>query len=124
MTTIERDVLVSGARRPAVLAGIRARRHWNLVESVDDLSQVGLLGVLEAVEIIEAEARGIRFRRGPGCRACRVRGYLGRIGLFEVLTLNDELPLLLTYKYRESIDMAAATGVEPTRMEPAVLLLT
>src|SRR5215468_5222543 len=39
------------------------------------------------------------------------------------MTLREELALLLTYKYRESIEMAAATGAEPTRMEPVRFLL-
>jgi type II secretory ATPase GspE/PulE/Tfp pilus assembly ATPase PilB-like protein len=47
--------------------------------------------VLDAVGITPLEARAIRFRRGAGCRACHGRGFLGRIGLFEVLTLNDDL---------------------------------
>lgn len=32
---------------------------------------------------------GQRVRRGDGCALCRQTGYLGRIGIFELLVLND-----------------------------------
>ena len=36
------------------------------------------------------------FERGSGCSACRQTGYRGRAGLFELLTLTDEIRQLLT----------------------------
>ncbi len=38
-----------------------------------------------------AELRGIRFRRGAGCAECRQRGYLGRVAIFELLSLTPSL---------------------------------
>jgi type II secretory ATPase GspE/PulE/Tfp pilus assembly ATPase PilB-like protein len=35
------------------------------------------------------------FRRGTGCVTCAYTGYLGRIGLFEVLIVSDEMRTLL-----------------------------
>ena len=35
------------------------------------------------------------FSAGPGCEVCRGTGYLGRVGLFEVLEIDDELRDLL-----------------------------
>lgn len=35
------------------------------------------------------------FRRGAGCEACRQTGYAGRIGLFEVLEVDDTLRRLI-----------------------------
>lgn len=35
------------------------------------------------------------FRRGKGCDACQGRGYRGRVGLFEVLEMDDELRRLI-----------------------------
>ena len=32
-----------------------------------------------------------KLTRGVGCRACRDTGYRGRLGLYELLTLNDDL---------------------------------
>ncbi len=37
------------------------------------------------------EFDGIDFRRGIGCDACRGTGYRGRVGLFELLEMNDSL---------------------------------
>jgi len=34
---------------------------------------------------------GARLRRGPGCRRCRTTGYLGRIGLYELLVLTEPI---------------------------------
>jgi len=51
--------------------------------------------VLEAVGISPEEASSIPFRRGRGCRTCHGRGYLGRIGVFEVLVLDEPFRLLI-----------------------------
>jgi type II secretory ATPase GspE/PulE/Tfp pilus assembly ATPase PilB-like protein len=46
--------------------------------------------------IEEAEANGIHALREPvGCDRCRGTGYRGRIGLFEIFRLNDELHELI-----------------------------
>jgi len=34
-------------------------------------------------------AKGEKLRRGTGCRACRNTGYRGRIGIYELLTVDD-----------------------------------
>ncbi len=41
-----------------------------------------------------AEVRS-RFRKGAGCEACRGTGYHGRVGCFELLTVDDETRLLI-----------------------------
>jgi len=35
--------------------------------------------------------KGMRYWKGAGCQECRGSGYLGRVGLFEILVLNDEI---------------------------------
>jgi type II secretory ATPase GspE/PulE/Tfp pilus assembly ATPase PilB-like protein len=37
----------------------------------------------------------IEFDYGAGCKLCTHTGYHGRIGLFEILTMSDEIRLLL-----------------------------
>ena len=64
--------------------------------------------VLESVGLHPDEARGITFRRGTGCRTCHGRGYLGRIGLYEVLTVNEEIRLLIMRGASEEEIQAAA----------------
>lgn len=41
---------------------------------------------------------GGRFLRGKGCPACRMTGYKGRIGIFELLTFDDILRSFITEK--------------------------
>jgi len=36
-----------------------------------------------------ADAAGLTFKRGRGCPACRHAGYRGRVGVFELLVLNE-----------------------------------
>lgn len=43
-------------------------------------------------EALGAERDGLeRVRRGRGCEACRGSGYRGRVGIFELMALDDEL---------------------------------
>jgi len=37
-----------------------------------------------------------KLRRGAGCRACRNTGYRGRLGVYELLRMNDELRHMIT----------------------------
>jgi type IV pilus assembly protein PilB len=64
--------------------------------------------VLESVGLRPHEARDTSFRRGMGCRTCHGRGYLGRIGLYEVLTVNEEIRLLIMRGASEEEIQAAA----------------
>jgi len=43
--------------------------------------------LLEELEL----APGTKFYRGKGCERCRNSGYTGRIGIFEVLKMNDRI---------------------------------
>jgi type IV pilus assembly protein PilB len=63
---------------------------------------------LEAVGISATDARSIRFKRGAGCRTCRGRGYLGRMGVYEVLVLDEELRCLIMRSAPETELQAAA----------------
>ncbi len=36
-------------------------------------------------------SRGKRFYRGAGCEVCNNTGYKGRVGLFELMIMNDDL---------------------------------
>ncbi len=47
--------------------------------------------VLDDLEITSEQARGKRFYRGAGCEMCNNTGYKGRVGLFELMIMNNEL---------------------------------
>ncbi|MFN3652772.1 MAG: GspE/PulE family protein [Armatimonadota bacterium] len=51
--------------------------------------------VLERLGVPPEYVRDWHFRRGVGCRTCLNRGYLGRIGLYEVLLTDDRLRQLI-----------------------------
>jgi type IV pilus assembly protein PilB len=49
------------------------------------------------------DVRGKRFYYGKGCNACNNTGYKGRVGIFELMVLDDEL--------REVIMEGGSTGM-------------
>ena len=53
----------------------------------------------------------IRFSRGKGCLKCKDSGYKGRIGIFELMSLDDKLRALIAAKApREEIKMSAESA--------------
>ncbi len=44
---------------------------------------------LQRMGISAADLQGARFRKGRGCSACKQTGYKGRVGVFELLVLNE-----------------------------------
>jgi type IV pilus assembly protein PilB len=47
--------------------------------------------LLAELGVSEIEAKSHKFYRGKGCDNCNNTGYKGRIGLFELMIMNDEL---------------------------------
>jgi type IV pilus assembly protein PilB len=47
--------------------------------------------ILEDLEITSEQARGKRFYRGAGCEVCNNTGYKGRVGLFELMIMNNDM---------------------------------
>lgn len=43
------------------------------------------------LQLKREELNGKRFYRGRGCDVCNNTGYKGRVGLFELMIMNDEL---------------------------------
>ena len=71
----------------AILAQRLVRRICPECREEVDISE----DVLLELEIDPARAVGKKFYRGAGCSTCSNTGYKGRIGLFELLILDDEL---------------------------------
>ena len=57
--------------------------------------------MLQDLELTPADIAGKTFYRGKGCDACNNTGYKGRVGLFELMIMNDNL--------RDMIMKAAST---------------
>lgn len=77
-----------------VLAQRLARRICDGCKRPDSLSSIErtALGPL---------AEGLSTQRGTGCKLCRMTGYRGRIGLFELVQLNDEMRVLINNRAPE-----------------------
>jgi len=58
--------------------------------------------MLQDLELTAADIAGKTFYRGKGCDACNSTGYKGRVGLFELMLMNDNL--------RDMIMKAASTN--------------
>jgi type II secretory ATPase GspE/PulE/Tfp pilus assembly ATPase PilB-like protein len=62
----------------------------------EPVSRIKLLESLSILGCDPAEAEGVTTLRAPvGCDRCRGTGYRGRIGVFEIFRLNDELHELI-----------------------------
>jgi type IV pilus assembly protein PilB len=47
--------------------------------------------ILEDLELTSEQVRGKRFYRGAGCEICNNTGYKGRVGLFELMIMTNDL---------------------------------
>jgi type IV pilus assembly protein PilB len=47
--------------------------------------------ILADLELSPSDVKGKKFYRGKGCDNCNRTGYKGRVGLFELMLLNDEI---------------------------------
>ena len=60
----------------------------------------------------------IRFYKGKGCKACNDSGYSGRVGIFEVLEINDNIKeLILARADNEQIKKKAIENGMTTMFE-------
>jgi type IV pilus assembly protein PilB len=64
--------------------------------------------VLEAIGLKNDPSAPRTFRRGRGCRACHGRGVLGRIGVFEVLVVDEDIRRLIMRQASEDELQACA----------------
>ncbi len=62
--------------------------------------------VLQAIGINEIEAAKITFYHGEGCPACHGIGYKGRMGIFEMFIVNEELQQMI-YEGRTLVELRA-----------------
>ena len=59
--------------------------------------------------------KNLRLYRGSGCTACQHTGYSGRVGIFEVLEVDEKIRVLITKKASADVIMeqACASGMVP-----------
>ena len=62
---------------------------------------------LRAMGVTEAEAEGVTFYDAAGCEQCRQTGYRGRIGIYEIMSVTNEMRRLIARKVMGA-DLCAA----------------
>jgi type IV pilus assembly protein PilB len=73
--------------------------------------------VLEDLELSSEQTRGKRFYRGAGCEICNNTGYKGRVGLFELMIMNNDLrdKIMANAQADELRTFATKFGMVPLR---------
>ena len=73
--------------------------------------------MLQDLELTAADIAGKTFFRGKGCDACNNTGYKGRVGLFELMIMNDDLrDLVMKNASRDELrDAARSFGMVALR---------
>jgi type IV pilus assembly protein PilB len=67
--------------------------------------------VIADLDLKPADIAGKKFYRGKGCDACNRSGYKGRVGLFELMTFNDDIRDLIMRNASTDELRAAAKGI-------------
>jgi type IV pilus assembly protein PilB len=67
--------------------------------------------ILADLELKPSDIAGRKFYRGKGCDACNRSGYKGRVGLFELMTFNDDMRDMVMRNASTDELRAAARGV-------------
>ena len=84
----------------ATVEGVLAQR---LVRRICDGCREPYTASTEALALITVRlANGVRMYRGAGCTLCRGTGYRGRVGVFELLTMSEELKDAITQRASRS----------------------
>lgn len=65
-------------------------------------------GQLKELGLTEEEVKGKKFYYGRGCSKCNATGYRGRIGMFEIMTFNEEIRDLIMNRASTNVLRVAA----------------
>jgi type IV pilus assembly protein PilB len=112
------DMGIEGFLIASSVIAIVAQR---LVRKVCDGCKTQHTPTVEEAEFAASLGRSIPtyLYHGQGCGRCNHTGYYDRIGVFEVLTMTDELKRKVIAKagHREIMDAAVESGVVPLRLD-------
>ena len=101
----------------ATVEGVLAQR---LVRRVCDQCRESYQPSSETAALVAGHPVGrVRHQRGGGCAACRGTGYRGRVGLFELLVVDDEVRDAIALRVpRGALKATAiAAGMRPLRAD-------
>ncbi len=77
--------------------------------------------MLTELGLTPADIAGKKFYRGKGCEACNRTGYKGRVGLFELMLLNDDMRDMIMRNASTDELRTAACGVGMVTLREAGL---
>ena len=85
--------------------GIMAQR---LARQICDRCKKPYPAAPELLQNLGQPAGAVTFYRGEGCPACKNSGYLGRVGIYELIEMNDDIRGLIVAKASASAIRVAA----------------
>lgn len=97
-----------------VIAQRLARRLCDRCKKSVDIEEEILSGIRFPFE--HAPAEGLRFYKAVGCARCGGTGYRGRLGIYEVMVVNDEIKDMILRKASPSQIVRAAERVGMLRL--------
>jgi general secretion pathway protein E len=102
---------VAGIVAQRLVRTICAACRRSYAPSPEELTRLGLSRA--------AEGRSITLARGAGCEACAGSGYRGRVALYEILLVDDQVRRLIMAKADAGAirDAAVAAGMRTLRVE-------
>ena len=101
----------------ATLEGIVAQRLVRTVCSRCKEEFVPTEDLLMELNLTPAQVSGRTFFRGAGCEYCRGSGYSGRLAIFELLLLDDEIRDIIMHRGSTNVlrDAARKRGMRTLR---------
>ena len=88
----------------------------SLTVNADDLAKKFSLNIVQEHFIPVGANKEIRVYQGKGCKACHNSGYIGRIGIYEVLEVTKKIRELISAKADADLISQAAISEGMTTM--------
>jgi type II secretory ATPase GspE/PulE/Tfp pilus assembly ATPase PilB-like protein len=87
-----------GVKKFLIASAVRAIMAQRLVRGIcKDCGQPTEIGLKEirSLKLTEEQLAKAELKQGVGCRTCRMTGYKGRMGCFEIFNITEEVRLLI-----------------------------
>jgi type IV pilus assembly protein PilB len=87
-----------GVKKFLIASAVRAIMAQRLVRGIcKDCGQPTEIGLKEirSLKLTEEQLAKAEIKQGVGCRTCRMTGYKGRMGCFEIFNITEEVRLLI-----------------------------